>query len=57
LRRIRWLGVVTGVGVSLVVAVLFNLFVFSVIDARLYRVFIAEGGRGDRARGCFVRHP
>ena len=34
---------VTGVGVSLVVAVLFNLFVFSVIDARLYRVFIAEG--------------
>lgn len=43
LRGIRWVGVVLGVAAMTPLALGFNGFVFSVIDSRLYRAFIAEG--------------
>ena len=44
-RRIRWVGVVVGVAVTVLVGFPLTLFVFSVIDAHLYRVYVAEGTR------------
>lgn len=49
MRRIRWVGVLLGVAVMTPLALGLTLFVFSVIDSRLYRAFIAEGA-GTTAR-------
>ena len=43
MRRIRWAGVIVGAAATALISFLLALFVSSVIVARLYRAFIAEG--------------
>lgn len=43
LGRIRWTGTLAGIAAGAPLALLFTFFVFSAVDSRLYRIFIAEG--------------
>ena len=47
--RIRWTGTVAGIAAAVPLAFLFTFLVFSAVDSRLYKVFIAEGA-GTTAR-------
>ena len=49
LQRLKWVGVFLGTAVTTLLALGLNIFVFSVVDSRLYRAFIAEGA-GTTAR-------
>jgi hypothetical protein len=49
LRQLRWVGVFLGAAVTTPLTLGLTLFVFSVVDSRLYRAFIAEGA-GTTAR-------